>query len=250
MMKTIKILLLLIFAVTVAKAQDKEFALAGEYYQNGEYTKAIEVYDSILNSGSESWELYYNLGNAWFKKEDYAKAILNYEKAKKLNPGNEDINYNLGLANTRIADKIEPEPEFFLKRLWRSFTNIFSEKLWAAATIVLWALVMMFTYIFFTARTGRRKKTSLWLGITMLIMSIVAGQAGYSKYRAVTQHNTAIVMTPTVNVKSSPASESSDLFVLHQGTKVKLLVKIKDWYQIRLANGNKGWIKAADVEKI
>jgi len=229
---------------------EKIFEEASELYQNQEYTKAINLYDSLLNSGTESFELYYNMGNAYYQKEDYASAILNYMKAKKIDPNDEDLEYNLALANLRIADKIDPLPTFVLKQWWMNFINFFSEKQWTIINLIFWALAMVLAYIFFTTSGGSRKKAVFWIGITMLIISFVTGLAGYKQYQNTIQHKAAIVMTPTVNIKSSPDEESSTVFVIHQGTKVSIKVKIKDWYQIKIANGNQGWIKVEDVEKI
>ena len=39
------------------------------------YKEAIEVYDSILNLGYESSELYYNLGNGYFRLELIGNSI-------------------------------------------------------------------------------------------------------------------------------------------------------------------------------
>ena len=52
----------------------------------------------------------------------------------------------------------------------------------------------------------------------------------------------AIIMTPTVNVKSSPNEASVDLFVLHEGTKVDVLETESGWNKIRIANGSVGWL--------
>ena len=187
---------------------------------------------------------------SYFKKEDYARAILNYEKSKKINPGDKDLEHNLAICNQRIADKIDPLPTFILTQWWQGFVDFFSEKQWAFINLFLWASAMLFAYFFFTSSGGQRKKLIFWIGITTLIFSFITGLSGYKQYQNTSQHKTAIVMTPTVNIKSSPSGESSTVFVIHQGTKVKLKVKIKEWYQIKIANGNQGWIKEDDLEKI
>lgn len=81
---------------------------ANQFYSDGNYEDAVNQYESILNSGYESSELYFNLGNAYFKLNQIPSAILYYEKARKLAPEDEQINFNLSLANSRIVDKMEP----------------------------------------------------------------------------------------------------------------------------------------------
>lgn len=60
----------------------------------------------------------------------------------------------------------------------------------------------------------------------------------------------AIVMDLVLNVKSSPDSKSGDLFVIHEGLKVAITDRVNEWVEIRLPNGDKGWVKAQSVEEI
>ena len=58
-------------------------------------------------------------------------------------------------------------------------------------------------------------------------------------------------MAPVVSVKSSPSAETStDLFILHEGTKVVILDEVGDWRNIELADGRQGWMLSRDMEII
>jgi len=63
-------------------------------------------------------------------------------------------------------------------------------------------------------------------------------------------HSFAIVMQPTVTVKSSPSENGTKLFVIHEGLKVRITDKLGDWVEIRLADGNKGWLLTESIERI
>jgi SH3-like domain-containing protein len=53
------------------------------------------------------------------------------------------------------------------------------------------------------------------------------------------------------SVKSSPSGEASkDLFILHEGTKVKLIDQLGTWSKVELADGRQGWMKTDDLEVI
>ena len=53
------------------------------------------------------------------------------------------------------------------------------------------------------------------------------------------------------SVRSSPSSESAkDLFVLHEGTKVRIIDKVGEWSNIELADGRQGWMLSQDMEVI
>ena len=253
-MKKIKItaLILLFFVPMILLADGAKtlFEQANDAYEQENYDSTISLLDSLLNAGLESPELYYNLGNAWFKKSEIPKAILYYEKAKKLDPNNTDINYNLELANTKIADKIEATPEFFLKKWWRTSLLFFSESQWVSINIISYSILLVFVIIFFITQSKSVKQASFFLGILFLFISLLTGIYGYQSSKRIHEHNTAIVFTPTVNVKSSPNESANTIFVIHQGTKVQLLDQLKDWYRIKLANGSLGWMRKEDFEKI
>ena len=58
-------------------------------------------------------------------------------------------------------------------------------------------------------------------------------------------------MAPVAPVKSSPSDgQTTDLFVLHEGTKVTVLDSVGAWRNIRLSDGRQGWIAAGDIEII
>jgi hypothetical protein len=247
---TLFILAVFVPLILLADGAKTLFQHATEEYEKQNYDSSITLLDSLLDAGLESPELYYNLGNAWFKLGEVPKAILYYEKARKLAPNDPDIIYNLELANTRIADKIEPVPEFFLKKWWKRAINFFTEEQWMLINVFSFGLMLVFAVIFFVAHTKGSKQLGFYLGIIFLFISLMTGLMGYSNYKNLNTHNSAIVFTPTVNVKSSPTDGANTIFVIHQGTKVELIDQVKDWYRIKLANGSVGWIKAEDFEKI
>lgn len=251
-MNTVKTILLFIGIVFFNSifAQDKEFAKAGEFYQNGEYSKAIEIYDSLYMVDIVSYELLYNIGNSYFNKSDYSHAILFWERAKLINPKDPDLLHNLEIVNGRIADQIEPLPDFFISKIWNSTIYFFNDKEWTYINLAFWFLLMISLWFFFTSEKIKMKKICFYLSIILLIFSLLSGYAGYGNYRQNTAKKTAIIITPTVNIKSSPDSKSNTIFVLHSGTKVKILEKIGDWYQISIRNGNQGWIDKNEFEKI
>ena len=253
-MKNLKttILLLLFFVPMILMANGTKalFQKANEKYEQQHYDSCIILLDSIVNMGFESTDLYYNLGNAWFKNGEIAKAILFYEKAKKLDPNNADVNYNLALANTKIADKIEAVPVFFLTKWWNSSLRYFNEQQWTTINIISYSILLFFAIVFFISRTKSRKQSAFFLGIAFLIVSIITGIYGFQSSKLKHQHNTAIVFTPTVNVKSSPNENANTIFVIHQGIKIELMDKLKNWHRIKLANGSIGWISENDFEKI
>jgi len=243
-------LLFLIAKLSLAEGIDTLFYKANAAYSNEMYSNAITLYQQIIDEGFESSELYYNLGNAYFKSGDYPSAILNYEKAKKLDPNNEDIIVNLNIANTKIVDKIEPVPELFFRKWWRSVYNLFSADMWAKVSIGGFILFFVLLAFYLLSKLMKIRKLAFYIGLVVLAMTIFTFIIAYQKYNVVSKQKEAIVFTPTITVKSSPNPNSVDLFVIHEGSKVQILEKVGEWYEIKIANGSVGWLPAQSLKRI
>lgn len=227
-----------------------DFTRANQLYTAAQYDSAVKLYETILDKGYESAELYYNLGNAYYKAGNIPKAILNYERARLLKPNDEEINFNLQLAQTMVVDKINVLPEFFLKRWWRSFSYWFSSNVWAIISLICFVIMLIGVAVYLFVATSVIKKISFYLSVLLLAVSQVSLSHSLSLKKERTAHNTAIIMSPTVTVRSAPDENSTELFVIHEGTKVWIIDQVGDWLRIRIADGNNGWLKLSEVEKI
>jgi tetratricopeptide (TPR) repeat protein len=225
-------------------------AKANTAYMAGRYQDAIGAYLSVVSEGYESADLYYNIGNAYFKLSDIPHAILWYERARRLDPGNEDVVFNLNVANSRITDKIEPLPELFYRRWFRMLIDQFSADGWAKAGIALLLLSLLLGTVYIASKVLIIRKIGFWSAFSSLVVSFIFLFFGWSSYDSVQSDRSAIIMSPTVTIKSSPDEKSTDIFVLHEGSKVRLIDHIGNWYEIRIASGSVGWIQQVNFEKI
>ncbi|MCX7909647.1 MAG: tetratricopeptide repeat protein [Ignavibacteria bacterium] len=226
------------------------FQKGNEFYSKGDFRKAVEHYEKILNSGYRSKDVLFNLGNCFYRLGEYHKSILYYERALILDPFDEDVRFNLQMAKLHNVDKIEEIPKFFLIQWWENIRDTLSSKQWAILGLIsIWiASIALITFLFvFSSGT---RKLLFGLGVFFIITFLFATILGISRYRYETNNNYAIVFSVNSYIKSSPEDGSTDLFILHQGTKVEILDEIGNWYKIRIANGNIGWIKKSDIERI
>jgi tetratricopeptide (TPR) repeat protein len=223
---------------------------ANKAYADGLYAEAADLYKKVAASGYEAPELYYNLGNACFKLNDFPAAILWYERARRLDPGNEDILFNLNVANSKIADKIEPVPEMFYVRWYFMLINRLPADGWALITIVCFLAAIAAATLYLLANRLFLRKIGFWSAATFLVLFLFALLFAFSASSRVRNVREAVIMTPTVTVKSSPDDKSVDLFVLHEGTKVRILDRIGTWNEIRIANGSVGWLQTGVMEQI
>ncbi|MDH6303823.1 tetratricopeptide (TPR) repeat protein [Parabacteroides sp. PF5-5] len=231
-------------------AQDTMIKEAETAYAQENYAKAIELYEEILKDNGASAEIYYNLGNAYYKDGGVASAILNYERALLLDPGDADIRFNLQMARMRTVDKIEPLGEFFLVRWYDNIQNMGSANSWAILGIVSFLLFIFSLLLFFFSRWIRMKKVGFYLGIVCLLVVIFANIFAKNQKSEIVNRTSAIVFSPTVTVKSSPDASGTDLFILHEGTKVFVKSSLGAWNEIELEDGNVGWMPGKDIEII
>lgn len=246
----ILIFLILFWQTAFSANVDTLFSRANQEYTNGMYTNAIDDYQRIIQTGYESAELYFNLGNAYFKTNDIPSAILYFEKAKKLNPNDNDINFNLNVANTQIVDKIEPVPELFFKQWWRSIYNIFKADTWAIISVAGFILFFVLLAFYLLSKYTIIRKSAFYSGLIVLFLTLFTFTIAFQKYNILKHQKEAIVFTPTITVKSSPNQNSVDLFVIHEGAKVKILETIGNWCEIKIANGSVGWLPAEVLKDI
>lgn len=244
-MKRIYLLVFMMVAAIGLKAQtiqNQEFTKANFYYNESRYDTALVIYEKILNEGYVSVPLLYNIGNTYFKLRNYPMAILHYEKALKIDPTNEDTRHNLAIANALITDKIEPMPVFFLTKWWRSTGNLMSANGWTKTSLELFGLFLVLVFLYITARTKGVRKTTFFSSIIVLILLVCSSIFSYQKHKYLNERNEAIVMTPTITVKSSPSASGVDLFVLHEGSKVEIIDNADKWDKIKIADGSVGWM--------
>ena len=219
-------------------------------YDAGDYASAIALGEQVAATAGVSSHLYYNLGNAYYKDKQYARAILNYERCLLLDPSNEDARVNLEMAGMQTVDKIETiDPTIF--SLWSSqIRNWLSESGWAVAAVCFMLLVVVGLCFYFFTRRRLVRQLGFFGAVVAFLLVIIAHQYAAEQYARLTQRDYAIVMSPSVTVRSSPAESGTKVFTLHEGTKVQVRESVGAWSEIELSDGNVGWLPSSDVERI
>ncbi len=251
MKRAVLIGILLIFDYSFSQENVGEiFDSANKFYIDEKYQEAVDEYVKILNTGYENGAIYFNLGNAYYKLGSIGKAILYYEKAKKIIPSDEDIINNLNLANLYIADKITPIPELFYIRYFKSFTKLMSPNNWMKVFLTLYVMLCL---VICGRIIIKKQKVKNFLHKLIFLSAFLTALSLfillYSFYE-LNRHDWAIVMSDKVEVSSSPTEDSTQLFSVHEGTKVKIKRTNEKWIEISLADGKVGWITKDHIEII
>ena len=246
--KGLIVTILLCWACSSGFAQTK--ADADSAYVNGNYQQAIAQYEALLKNGASA-ELYYNLGNAYYRTENITRAVLNYERALLLSPGDRDIRFNLQLARSKTIDKIVPESEMFFITWYHALVNLMSVDGWARMAIISLALVIILFLLYLFSEPIWLRKIGFFGGFLLLLFFVLSNLFAYQQKQNLLYRKGAIVIAPSVTVKSTPAQNGTDLFILHEGTKVTIIDgAMSDWKEIRLADGKEGWIERKRIELI
>jgi tetratricopeptide (TPR) repeat protein len=233
-----------------AVTPEQQVADANRAYYAGHYENAVTIYEKVTQAGFASPVLFYNLGNAYFKLGNMPMAILYYEKAHKLAPADADIAHNILLANARIVDKIEPVPVLFYIRWWTQARNILSPDNFAKASLALFSFFWLLLTFYFLARRRGLRITAFYFSLLFLCAAIFGMILASDSHHHALTPDEAIVMEPSAGVKSSPDDKSVALFVIHEGTKVTVMDRIGNWKEVRIANGNSGWIQTKAIREI
>ena len=238
-------------AATLPAASDSLWTAGVEAYSAGRWAEALDAWLAIEQAGLESGDLYCNIGDAWFKQGETARAILYYERALKLDPSHSDARYNLEFAGTLIQDKIDSVPEFFLASWVRKLSRGLSSNVWSLLFFLFLAAALAALLVFWLGRTRALRKTGFYLSILCILLSVLSLSFAGAQRAAYLKSEEAIIMRPVVPVRSAPGAEGAkDLFILHEGTKVRVIDRVSDWENIVLSDGRQGWISASDADLI
>lgn len=238
-------------ALSLAVSAQTDKIAADSAYVKGDYKAAIEIYESLAANNGESADVYYNLGNAYYKSENIAKAVLNYERALLLNPDDEDIRFNLELARSKTVDKVAPEYKFFLMEWLEGIINLLSISAWSILAVVSFVVMLLTLLLFLFGKSVSTKKTGFIIALFSLFITIFANLSALHRYHYLTERNDAVIMEPSVTAKSTPSNSGTELFVIHEGRKVKISDdSMREWTEIELEDGNKGWIPSSSLERI
>ena len=225
-------------------------AQADSAYQQEQYQQAAQIYEQLLKRG-ESADLYYNLGNAYYRMEDITHAVLAYERALLLSPGDADVRFNLQMARSKTIDKIVPESEMFFVTWYRSLVRLMSVDAWARTAIVALLSAMLLILVYLFAQRIWLRKVGFFGGVLFFVVFLAANIFGFQLQQSLLHRTGAIIIRSAVPVKSTPSQNGTDLFILHEGTRVNIIDDtMKGWREIRVADGKSGWVEVKEIEVI
>ncbi len=249
MKKLLQILLCLLVFFSSYAQQNLSFIEANQAYNKGNYNKAIDLYEKILNSELHSANLYFNLANSYYKLQKIAPSIYNYEKALNLDPTNKSIKINYDYAKQNRLDHFQNLPKGFLARTYEKLLSMKTD-FWAWCAVVAMLIFVVGFVLFYRSTFASQRKIyfGIWsFAFLFVLLSLFLSFASY-----VSKENTkyAIVFSSEITIQSEPNPRSEVLLKIHEGTKVKILDQLDNWKKVMLINGRTGWIPKEGIKEL
>lgn len=247
MKRTLLHIILIVFCTSLY-ANSK--VAADSAYATENYNLAIEKYTQLLETGNHA-DVYYNLGNSYYKVGDIARAILNYERALSLKPWDNDIQHNLELAKSKTIDKIVPQSEMFFVTWTKQLIASLTMDVWAKLSIITFILTLALLLVYILSNKLLFRKICFFSSIFTFFICVCSITFAWIQFNRYKNRSEAIVISTAVDVKSTPNTTGTDVFVIHSGTKVEIVDdSMTEWKEVQLQDGKIGWLKANDIEKI
>ncbi len=236
-------LLVLAIAGTASASENARAFMAGiEAYGKGDWPAAIDAFERLAEGGSDSGQLFYNLGNAYLKNDDLGRALLWYERALKRTPDDPDLRFNYDYALTLTKDERGERESPLLRILffWKYQLSLTTVRL--AALLLNAALWTALTVL--TIRKKRLLRPSI---VLVAVATVIFSATAVFNYFEADHIRHAVILPEQVAVRSGFTDSATQLFVLHAGTKVRLERESDDYLLIRYTEDKIGWVRKFDV---
>lgn len=226
------------------------FEQATKAYSEGNYAQAIENYHQILESGKTSAAVYYNLANSHYQLDHVAESIYFYEKALQLKPNDGDILNNLAFAERKTIDAIETVPKTGISELFDDMLSFMGYDGWAWTAVIASVLFALLFLGYWFSRSPTRKRMFFVPAMFCLFIGLASFIFANLRLENAKNRQFAIIFAAEAQVKSAPNQRSELVFLLHEGTKVRVLEDFGEWYEIKLSDGKQGWLQKQEVKKL
>jgi tetratricopeptide (TPR) repeat protein len=229
--------------------QQQVFYMANTFYAERNYPKALESYQSVLNSGLENGALYYNMGNCYFKMGKLGYAILYYDKARRLMPQDSDLVSNLSYAKQQLGDpNIEPPSlNIVSKMIKRPYAGL-NLNAFSILSLAVYVLVIAMSCLLVVRPFLWKKLGALYIIVTIFFAATISAFA--LRYYDEEILKRGVVVQKTVEAKYEPIDKSTTYYNLQEGGDVFILATRDDWRQVRRPDGKVAWVPKTAVEEV
>ena len=214
------------------------FDSANKLYEQGKFTDAAQTYTKMIQSGTVSSAIYFNLGNAYFKAGQLGRAIWAFREAEDLTPRDPDVRANLQFVRARVQGPTGSSAT------WQRWLATLTLNEWAILTaVIVWVWLGMLVVIQFRPALKESVRALLWSGAVGILVCGGCTMAAWSGDST----KTAIAVAPDALVHNGPLDEAPTSATVHDGAELTVLDTKNDWLQVRVDNQRVGWLKRDQV---
>jgi len=259
-MKRIITVLYIVLSVLTASASDSTIIIrADSAYNADDYKLALSLYTEAAQDGASS-DLLYNIANTRYRLGDISGAILYYERALKIDPTNDDAKANLEFVNSKLIDEIKGDSGSFLSNTAQNIALSMKADSWAVTTLILFIITIAAISLYIFASSVIIRKIGFFGGLVALVMFLFSLVFAIYANSLAHDHHDAIITAPSTILSTKPRTpkdRTEEAMLLHEGTKIRILDSINTydtngnrWYDVRIDNNHRAWIKDTDIERI
>lgn len=218
---------------------ETEFDAANKLYAQNKFAEAAGAYLKLVETGSVSPALYFNLGNAFFKSGQLGRAIAAYQQAAAITPRDPDVLANLQFARNQVQG-----PTLRPTLVQRTLGKLSLNEWGALGAVGVWitfgllALRQLKPALSPALRTG----TLVAALVTFVLIGITT-----VAYFSDPMLRLVIVTAPETSVRNSPFDESPAAFTANDGAELQVLDRKDDWLQVTDGTRRVGWLKRSAV---
>jgi hypothetical protein len=129
--------------------------------------------------------------------------------------------------------------------------NIQSVDAWARLALIALAIAIVLALAYLFAERIWLRKVGFFGALALLVVFVVSNLFAWQQKKAIDHPTGAVIISYAVNIKSTPSKNGTDLFILHEGTRVTITDRsMRDWREVRVGDGKQGWLETKDLEEI
>lgn len=250
-MKWLFIFCLFPIAPHVGISQADQLEKAALLFSENSFKEAASIYEYLIKNDGPSADLYYNLANCYHRLGNLATARLNYERAMVLDPNDPLIGNNLEMLTLQLETGQEVLFTSLLDKVLFDISSIFSADSWAFLFTLFSWLILILGLIWLFAQKRSIKKVGFYLGVVLVIISLISFFMGRERFLFENNSNYYI----TLNNKGAKVYLAPDILSpiiedIPLGKKTLIIDSMDTWYQVWLEKDIQGWVMEEDGEKI
>ena len=250
----IAFLMLVVLSGRPAAGQDSleavlsHFHEGNELYRAGDYTGALEAYQQVFDRGYESAALHYNMGNAYYRLGELGQAVRYYERARQLMPEQTRIQHNLNQVRSRTVDSFAERSAPFWERWWhRAVVEVGQLGFFTGGLFFCFLAAGLICYGIWVGRLPSWLRGAIGVtgGLAALLLVAAFGASLQSTLR-----RQAVVTAEKAPLHSRAQPSAASEQAVHEGLLLEVVRTDGNWTQVRLPNGETGWLRSDDVTGI